>query len=201
MRCPAINGNKSYLCKGRETGDILMEVFASSSVRNLVNSYWIMIGLPFITCIGNHGASHTDYHTDAGYRLSVHRHTRASNRISMAPHFLMLYSALGAMRARRTKTMKEFSYSPFDSCVSVGIICPKCKGHFKTEPLAIPEADLSAETGNLSVNAEENAISCPFCGHSFSIQLATSYNGGIGIIHGLDEKDIDNIEITQLPDA
>ena len=83
---PLMNNNILIFKTIRQFGDILMEVFASSSVRNLVHFFWTRVGMPFITCNDISGVQCAGCHTGVGYCLSVHGLTRASNRISTALH-------------------------------------------------------------------------------------------------------------------
>lgn len=82
--------------------------------------------------------------------------------------------------------MCAFEYNPLVDAVMVSYLCPKCNNK-NNEFIAVPSPDLTAETARESVNTDIVDIQCKHCGEEFRIELATSYNAGWGIMHGVEK--------------
>ena len=81
--------------------------------------------------------------------------------------------------------MNTFDYNPLVDAVMVSYVCPNCNNE-NNEFLAVPSPDLIAETARESVGSDIIDTQCDHCGKEFRIELATSYNRGMGIIHGVE---------------
>ena len=82
--------------------------------------------------------------------------------------------------------MNTFDYNPLVDAVAVSYVCPNCNNE-NNEFIAIPSPDLTAETAHESVSTDTFDIQCEHCGEEFCIELATSYDGGFGKIHGVEK--------------
>ena len=82
--------------------------------------------------------------------------------------------------------MGTFEYNPLVDAVTVSYVCPNCNKE-NNEFIAVPSPDLTAETARESVNTDTVDIQCEHCGEEFRVELATSYNAGLGIMHGVEK--------------
>ena len=81
--------------------------------------------------------------------------------------------------------MNAFEYNPFADALTVSYVCPNCNKK-NNEFVAVPAPDLTAENDRGSINSESIDIQCEHCGKDFCIDLSTGYNGGNGVIHGVE---------------
>jgi DNA-directed RNA polymerase subunit RPC12/RpoP len=82
--------------------------------------------------------------------------------------------------------MGTFEYNPLVDAVMVSYVCPNCNNK-NNEFIAVPSPDLTSETARESVSTDNIDIQCEHCGEEFRIELATSYNAGWGIMHGVEK--------------
>lgn len=87
--------------------------------------------------------------------------------------------------------MNGFDYNPLADAVTVSYVCSECN-NTNVECIMVPSPDLSAETARESISTDNVEIQCGHCGKEYRVELATSYNAGLGVMP--DVKNIIEVE-------